>query len=351
MLLVLGGCPGAVDPSAPGPEPGSSAGPSEGPAGPDAPGAGSAGPLKWGGTYRLQSTFSLDGAIGGGALGEVFNVLQNLGADDGSLAKVLVDAVVGRLPSAVGAVASLAKPLLVEALKGWLTKNAPGLSGTLERMGQDFRALVRRFELVSALIPDGESGGPDPTTAKHRVQSLVWTLDGQRVERALASGGKPEPEAQGVPVSRESSDLLVLGEHRLSLRLGPFLLEALNQLVIPRLREGAKSVGDLLRAQIDCASLGAELARRAGVGGEGVWTTACTLGLSAAASQLESRIAGVDGQGTALELSGRARLRDGNQDGEGERLDEGVWAGKWTFARTTSPIEGDKNVFTGQRVP
>ncbi len=114
--------------------------------------------------------------------------------------------------------------------------------------------------------------------------------------------------------------------------------------VLPLL--GYTSSADMLRAWVDCDSVGTSLAMSVGILSESAYRSACSAGLTAAGLTLDTSLGGlVPGDGR-LTIAGRATGAGIGTDHIATRLEMGTWTGAWGESMMEMPITG---TFTGMR--
>lgn len=303
------------------------------------------------GSFSVTSRFDIQTDFAGSKLADVLNVLNEISDDPQDPGKFVVDTVLAEVDNqAIMVVANLLRPTLNMEVNKLLMSIAPGLITTFKQLAQDFSAIARKFELVSTMSTPVSQPGHNIMTVDHTLDRIAWSLDGVKTEYTFAQLNMKQPVATGVQLTLLNGSDLTVDQHSFKLNFGAFLLVALNNLLIPKVQPGAKSIYDVLAAQIDCQSVGQTMNNTVGLGGNVFWSGACDLGVKTVANYLELEIASIDSNDTTLSLKGQSKIWDGNADGEFDTVNQGIWTGDFSLQKCQAQIVGAGNTFAGYKV-
>ena len=166
-----------------------------------------------------------------------------------------------------------------------------------------------------------------PRPSREEAEDAVRTLIGLRVSGTdvmLATGGIGEPASTATLHFDRGS--LALDEHRLELPYSRLLRLAIDRGIVPSIEPGAYDLATLLRDLVDCPHIGQAIADALGISTPGMFSTACSIGMTAAAAELYQHLDALDD--TRIELTAHGTARGVDLDGDG-RMD-GITAGTWT---------------------
>jgi len=310
-------------------------------------------PLRYAGTYHLESTLDVGGGFPGG-LGMTFRTIDDLTDDPYDPATWLIDYALAQLNSpTITSIVNAFRPGLDSDLYNQITTAAPDLVANLRRIGQDVTAVARHFGTGSDLVVEAHTNPIDGTVTvveKHTLKSVIFTLEGTRHELSFVSLRMPEPLAMNIPGDVQMQTTLLIGRHQFQVSYGRLILIALDQLIIPLLDPAASSMSQFLTDQINCVQVGASIANAVGVGTPAMWASACQNAITAVSNAIESEILRIDTTGAQLDWQGTATLVDHDSDRVVEALDPGRWTGTFLIAGQTSTLGlSASNAFHGTR--
>ena len=267
------------------------------------------------GRFALQSTYTLAEAPP-----EVAGVLAALaeataGPDDPS--RYLVDLVVSRLPDGdVRWVAQFLAPSIAAFLQAHVDDIAPRLAPGVRALAAGLTTIATQFGTREELDIDAQG------VARRTLTALEFA--GRVVDMPRVSvTAQATLETRTTPASTELR--AVVSEHALRLDYSQLLRLGFDRAVIPAVVPDAIDLGGALAALVDCERLGALLAEHLAIGSTGMYARACTLGLAAAAAEIDGRMP----REVTLMLSahGSARAVDADRDGQIDTLQTGAWEG------------------------
>lgn len=300
-------------------------------------------PLDASGTYVVHSTFDLATNMPGTA-GTVVNTMIAMtdGQDDPT--RWIVDQIIAQLPDgSVKSAVSFGKELVIGYLNEKLLDIAPDFVSTMVLVGHDFGDIAKHFGLTETLEL---TGGGTRYTAVHSVTGVHWKLGNQDIEHVLASYRLPNLVVSDVAITMDATGELTIDAHALSLAYGKLLRLGLDAAIIPAIDPTAHSLNELLAHQIDCAAVGNAIADQIGFGASAI-KTACTLGLTAGANFVYSKIDAIDGTALTFGIHGDARAQDTNGDRTIDAIQFGEWNGTLSYGATPTPLV--PAAFSGER--
>jgi hypothetical protein len=202
---------------------------------------------------------------------------------------------------------------------------APAAIVALPAIASDAAAILDKVRLISMLVV-APSGTPGSYTVTH---TLVDALFGPVWQTSVPLASLGLPSLQAFTTATTSDDILTIGGHGFTLRLGTAARAAFGPLSLaPRGLPGdvPSFVATLFAlahsadgTATGCAALDGVICPAAGRPA-GCLTNACATGLAALAAELDGAFTGADGAGIDLALSGSAPLIDKFNHGVADRL-------------------------------
>jgi len=252
---------------------------------------------------------------------EASDMLSALGAaTDGSddPSRYLVDLVIARLPE--GDAKSLAQflaPSIATYVQTKLDEIAPRFAPGVRALAAGLVRLTTELGFREELAIDEQGGARRTLTA--------LDVDGRLVDITRVTGTAHATLGETI-TGASTEHRVAVSEHALHLDYSQLLRLGFDRAVIPSVVPDAIDLGGALAALVDCVRLGALLEERLVIGSPSLYAHACTLGLAAAAAELDARMP----RGIALTLSlrGAARGVDTDRDGQLDTLQSGAWEGK-----------------------
>lgn len=303
------------------------------------------GPIDPAGRFRLDSHFDLIAGLPG-ALGQATRTFADMTDSPYDPATWVLDQAVGAIgDSTTRAAITAARPTLDGLVNEALRAAAPDTVEQLLDLGADFGQLGRKLGTRSTLAITGSAA---PWRAEHTLTHAVFTVDGATSTYPLTDLGLPALVAAGVAVDR-TDDRLTLSAHGFPLPYGALLMAGLERVIIPRLDAGATDLDSYLQRTIPCASIGAAVATRVGVGSAALYAGACRIGVTRAATAIESRLRGLDASALQLTIAGQARPQDTGGDRRLDVLQDGAWTGGMSYAGVAAALGA--STFRGERLP
>lgn len=304
-------------------------------------------PLDATGTYTVHSTFDLATNMPGTA-GAVVNTIIAATDDADDPSRWIVDQILNQLPS--GTVKTLlqgAEAIGVGALNDELLKVAPDFVTTMVQVGQDFGDLAKHVGLGETLtLTPAQAAGS--YVATHTVVGLHYVLGNQNGDLLFANYQLPNVEVSSVAVTMDPTGQLTIAAHDVPLSYGKLLRLGLDAAIIPLIDPTAHNLDDLLAHQVDCTAVGNAIANAIDFSSAaGTLASACSLGLSAGASLVYTKINAIDGTALKFSINGSARGVDRNNDRQIDQIQTGTWAG--TLAYGATPTSLIPATFFGER--
>lgn len=245
-------------------------------------------------------------------------------------------------------------------LAGLFPSPGPRPLNDLAALGEAASGLLDAVTLVSSLtfdptaVPELGFGTHALLTASFSVGAAVGTV-------AIVPQGAPATTARFVPLMARD-DLLTVGAHGLSLRLGRLARAAFTEVALAG-RGLPRDIAAFLGQLFDLASTGSDPARKTGCAAmdaivcaeiaaqSGCLHTACVLGQATLAAALDQSFSNADGEALDFVLSGSASLLDIDNDGAADRLGDAIAEpGLWTAeVRAHAAAESNPGTFTGTK--
>jgi hypothetical protein len=256
------------------------------------------------------------------------------GPDDPS--RYLVDRMIATLPDGtVHTLASQLAPLIAGYNNARLDAVAPRLIDGLVGIAGGIAGIASHLWLTETLEVS-EDGRAVRTITGVRFAATTPTL-------AFADHGLLDV-VTATHAALDGEGRLAFARHEHALPYGALLRLGLDRAVLPGVEPGAHDLAAALAALVDCDALGALVADRIGLGPAGLYAAACRAAMAAIASDLDGKLAAIDGAPLALELTGTADAVDLDGDGAIDELRDGRWSGTLagqplgaTFTATRAP--------------
>ena len=284
-------------------------------------------PLQPAGTYAARSALHLATPLAGPAsvLVDDFRV-----ADDPS--RYLVDKLIAALPD--GETKTFAQglaPFLAAYLDSRLDAIAPRYLPGMRAVSDQLGALTEQLETIETLS----------ITENYSAVRTVVGLQVGKTDVMLSLGGIAEPAvATKIAFNRGQ---LAFDEHRMSLPYGRMVRLALDRGIIPSVDPGAYDLTTLMRDLVDCPHLGQAIADALGIGPAELYSEACVVGMTAAATEMYEHLGALDGASIELVAKGSASAVDLDRDGHVDGITSGIWTGTLdNVALAGSTFEGKR---------
>jgi hypothetical protein len=302
-------------------------------------------PLDATGKFAVHSTFDLATNMPGTA-GTVVNTI--IAATDGSddPTRWILDQLISQLPNGtIKTVLGDGEGFVAGYLNDRLLALAPDFVSTMVQVGHDFGDIAKQFGLNETL--ELTHAGTD-YTAVHTVVGAHFKLGNQEADYTLANYNMSNVVVNNVAVTMDATGQLTIAAHNIPLAYGQLMRLGLDAAIIPALDPSARNLGDLLAHTVDCQAIGAAIADAIGIGSASTFAGACTLGLSAGANFVYSKITAIDGTALQFGLSGTAKGFDKNNDRTIDTIATGTWSGTLSYGTTPAPLA--PSTFFGERM-
>lgn len=243
-------------------------------------------------------------------------------------ARYLVDRMVAALPEGtVKVIATGLSGFVASYVELELDKIAPNFAPGIRAMSAGLAAIGHHVTTIERLIiaSDGIV-----------TRALVGLQLANTSVELAAAGASDELSITRAAIDGEGT--IAIATHKLMLPYGEMLRLGLDRAVIPPIDLGAGNLAEALRDLVDCHQLGVTVAAHAPIGSAGMYATACTVAMSALASEIYERLAAIDAAPFELYVSGTATGVDRDGDGTMDEIRDGVWAGTTTYLGTRGPI-------------
>jgi hypothetical protein len=286
------------------------------------------------GVFSLHSAYDI-AAMPGGIVDE-----WEVAADDP--ARYLAERIVAGLPDGpVKTAAHQAIPFVAAYLDGQLAEIAPRLQRGLAEASVKLVAIATRFGTNEILRVTHQSN------ATRTIAGFRFLVGSAPVDVAFADHGDPDATV-AVKLELDKAGNLAIAEHVVQLSYGRLLRLGLDHAVVPSIVPSATGVAEMLRNLVDCKRVGKLVSDALGANAPDVFATACTIGLVAAARELDDRLAGLDASPLVLDATGAARGVDMDHDGSMDAIVDGLWSGTARVTAGAVPLAG--STFLGARM-
>lgn len=322
-------------------------------------------PLNPVGQFDVLNHFDFTDAIPG-TLGDVIRNVDAFFNDTGNwlfdqmqngielLIESLLPGLGGLLADAINWVLDRFQPVIAGAIDGWIDSSAPDWLKDFFIVGRDLLQIVNNLEVLSLMSFDKVAS--DFNLAGETTWSglaLYWRLgcdegDGPEcgrneftMERLLDTEFPLEVIWARFAARIVPYNTLKLERHDINLQYGRLILFVLNEMILPRIADGARSLTDALLNAFDCLDLAASM-----TGDDGFWGVCLPQWLSGRCIGLEDDdIAGIC-EGAArlvggiasdligglaidsrLSLEGECKMYEDTDDLLVDRLEQGEWNG------------------------
>jgi hypothetical protein len=301
------------------------------------------------GTLKLTSNFNIQTDFTGTEISQVLNILNELTNDPDDPGKFVVDMIFDNLDPSVAQLANVFRSILYSPVNNLLTSLAPDFISGVKQLGSNLSDLARKFTLSSEMISATTQPTDRAMPVTHRLQSIIWNINGKTSEYTFASYGMTNPQVDGLSLHLQNNIELLIPEHVFEIRFGSFLLAGLNTLIIPAINSSASSLTDLMNGWINCREVGAKINTTINLLGDAFWQGACDLSVKALSTYIEQSIVKIDQDQSKLLIHGKCNLTDANNDLFMDTMSNGAWSGSFMLNKNTATIDPAKNTFTGQR--
>lgn len=283
------------------------------------------------GSFDISSELELGAPIPGTAqvvLSELASATD--GPDDP--ARYLVDHLIDAMPPGTAQTAAReVAPLVAAYLETKLDEFAPRFAPGVTALAQGLASAATRLGTTETvrIAPDG--------TASRVITGMRFDAGRGPVEVELATAGVPDLVAP-LSVTLDRRGDLAFGDHVLDLPYGQLMRVALDRVVVPNVVHGATNLGQAFEALVDCNQLGQLVADKLGLDVPGAFATACKIGLTAAAAELEAHLGALDHAPLELHMTGTAVGYDRDGDHALDVIDDGVWTGSVSYDGATAAL-------------
>lgn len=302
------------------------------------------------GKYEMHSKFDL-ATNAPGTAGDVARTIIAATDDADDPSKWILEQVVNAMPNGTFKnIIQGATPFVAGYINDRLLSIAPDFVTTMITVGNDFGDVSKNFGLNEQL--DVSKAGT-AYTGVHTVVGAHFKVNNVDSDYAFADYGVTNVVVPGVAVTVDATGKLGLADHKVPVQYGKVLRIGLDAAIIPTLDPTASNLTELLQHQVDCNAVGDAVNQAVvdtiGFGpGSGVFASACTSGLAAAANLIYSKIAGIDASALEFDMTGSAKVLDKDSDKKFDTIQTGTWSGTLSYAGTPAPLAGA--TFYGSRM-
>lgn len=307
-------------------------------------------PLTVTGEYELESQFDIVSGLPG-TVGTVVNTFIAMTDGPNDPATWLIDKALDNISSGtVKSIVNSLRPGLDAYVNSVIKSLAPGFVTTIIEVGDNFGQVAKKFGVVSTFKIT--QGGPDAQELRgeHTLTGVVFHVDGVRYEYTMAELSLPNVTANGLAVGLQGETRLTVGEHTLPFSYGAVMIFALNNVIIPAIDPWSHSLEELFLNNVDCYTIGWEIADYVGFGSPGLYEAACQTALATAAAYIQDQIKSIDSTATAFVIEGEAKPMDTNNDRTVDKLSGGLWEGVMKFGSLDSQLAKPNQKFVGERI-
>jgi len=299
-------------------------------------------PLTPEGRFAVTSEYDLATNMPG-TVGTVVNYFINATDDPDDPTKFLVDELIKALPDGqIKNTLQSSAPFVTGYLNDRLLAVAPQFVTTVRNVGSSFGQVTKHFGTLETL--DITAAGQ----ATKNVNGFHFTIDSIPLDFMFADYGLADVKIENLTVGLEQTGKLTISEHKLGFKYGAALKLVLNQAVLPMIDPSVTNLGDLFKKLVNCQAVGQYVFEAIDIGSPSTFQSACTAGLTAAATALYNQMDRLDGNALELTLVGTARGVDRNRDGKMDDIAAGLYTGGLGYAGTPAPL--GENKFYGAKM-
>ena len=299
-------------------------------------------PLSMQGQYAIQSDFDIATNMPGTA-GDVVNGFIQATDDPDDPTKYVLDQLINQLPSGtLKNVVQGAESFVAGYLNDRLLDVAPEFVTRILDVGDKFGQVARHFGLLETL--DVGANGQATVT----VTGVHFKVDTEELDFAFHDFSLPDVKVTGVGVTLDATGQVTIAQHKVPLSYGKLLRLAVDNVIIPMVDPAAVDLSDVLHDAVDCTNVGQYVYDALGIGSPSTFESACTAGLTFAASAIYTQIDKIDASAFEFEVTGTAKAVDKNKDGKADVIQTGKWGGTLSYAGTPAPLA--TATFLGQRL-
>lgn len=310
------------------------------------------------GRYELKSKLDLVSGLDND-VGNVLNTFLDMTDGANDPATWIIDQGVDALKDQ-GGVAEQAGNL-IELFRGaidpkvneFILDNAPGFVTDIKEIGEALGDVTRNFGAITILDVEREGDDVEPGEngwdATHTLTGVYFDIRGTEYAYSMDAVGGEEITADGISVSRDESNMLVIGRHPMPLTYGNAIVLALEEGIIPLVDGSATDLNSFLQNRVDCEAFGNKVQEEVDINdslAEGV----CEFGIEVTAELIIDQLLKIDDVGIELDIEGVARPRDTNGDRKIDALQAGKWNGEIRYVGEPAVLDPEDNTFSGLRL-
>lgn len=297
------------------------------------------------GTYDVDSAFDVANGLPG-TVGNVVNQIIDMTDSPNDPATYIIDAFDSDNVIPAG-FRSVVDSVVLDLINDY----APTFVLDLIKLGDQFGQITQNFGVISTIQITGDNLEGTNMKAKHTITAYQFDLDGEQFIFTLDELNEDDVVISDIAVDYDNTTgLAKFAQHEVPLKYGAFLVLLLEEVIIPRLDDNARSLNQYLFNSIDCVAVGTGIANNVDFGTADQFKRACEIALEAVASVIIEELRDLDeGNGVSLLIDGKTRMRDPSGDKQADKMTRGNWSGTMDYLGTAGPLADGANPFTGER--
>ncbi len=297
------------------------------------------------GTYDVDSAFDVANGLPG-TVGNVVNEIIDMTDSPNDPATYIIDAF-----DSGDAIPASFRAAVDAVVLDLINDYAPSFVLDLIKLGDQFGQVTKNFGVISTIEITGDTIEGTNMKAKHTITAYKFDLDGEEFIFTLDELNEDDVVISDIPVEYDNrTGLAKFAQHEVSLQYGAFLVLLLEEVIIPKLDDNARTLNQYLFNSIDCVAIGQGVFDNVDFGTPDQFKRACEIAVEAVASAIIKQLRDLDeGQGVSLKIDGKTRMRDPSGDKKADKMTRGNWGGTMDYLGTSGPLADGANPFTGER--
>lgn len=310
------------------------------------------------GRYELSSKLDIVSGLDN-TVGDVLNTFIDMTDDENDPAKWVLDLAMDELASQGGLwenianAVNLIRGVIDPAVNDLILENAPGFVTDVLAVGEMLGDVTRNFGVTSVFdIKKNGNGDVDSLnySATHEITGVFFEIQGSNYAWNYGDFNAGAIVAEDIPVSKDSANMVVIGNHDMPLTYGAAIVLVLEEVIIPLVDDEADDLASFLQNRVNCENVGVVVEDKVGVGTPALFEGVCEFALEAGAALVIDKILDIDNGGLTLDIAGLARPRDTNGDRKVDNLQSGKWSGFIEYVSVPAAMDPENNTFTGVRM-
>lgn len=308
------------------------------------------------GRYEVKSKMDIISGLDND-FGQAVNTFIDMTDDEHDPGSWVVDRALEELPEDVAKILGLFRKSIDPAVNKYIMDNAPGFVLELKDIGEQLGDVTRNFGVLSTLDikknRSNETDAPDHL-ATHQFTGVYFDIQGEESSYDLDDLNVDEIEAKELSVTKDSKNMIVIGQHQMPVTAGSAMVVVLERAIIPQFDDSANSLAEYLQNRVNCESFGDSVYDKVGsdipLADAGTYESLCELGLEATAALIINKLHDEDKPFVTFDINGLARPRDTNGDRKVDTLQAGKWSGLLDYYGSQATLDKEDNTFTAKRI-